>query len=288
MILTDRYRGFEFSYGCDLTRLSYALRNAFVRLELDESTRSWIDDAIAFPHGKSTLAALSFARKFMSDYDANGLFRAYDMRVLGTAQWQLLTEGLIGTEAGSRALDVGAGEGQVTDELRPLFSEVVTTETSKQMVKRLKKRGYACSSLDLSGDLSDAKSSAELEALGTFDATIALNVIDRTARPFALFRRLLELTKTGGFVVCAVPSPIRPHVHVGPLTMPPEESLPGQNATTWEAAVTELAEKFFPACGLRVVRLARVPYLCRGSADAPVGALDDAVFVCERDGLIAL
>ena len=36
------------------------------------------------------------------------------------------------------ALDIGAGSGKVTDELKPLFEEVVTTEVSANMAKLLR------------------------------------------------------------------------------------------------------------------------------------------------------
>ena len=101
-----RYRDFELSYTCERDALSPALREVFVELDADASTRAWIDDCIARPHGAMITAARSVARKVMSDFDANGMLGAHDMRVLGTDQ----ARHLLGCDRiGGRLLDVGAG-----------------------------------------------------------------------------------------------------------------------------------------------------------------------------------
>jgi 16S rRNA A1518/A1519 N6-dimethyltransferase RsmA/KsgA/DIM1 with predicted DNA glycosylase/AP lyase activity len=59
------------------------------------------------------------------------------MHVVSTEQCRLLLgEGL------ESLLDVGAGEGSVTDCMAPLFQNVVTTEASPSMAQRLRERGY--------------------------------------------------------------------------------------------------------------------------------------------------
>ena len=68
------------------------------------------------------------------------------MHVLSTQQFQQLrncgnnrtrSEGQLG-----RLLDVGAGDGQVTKQLAPLFREVFATEMSPSMRWRLKSAGF--------------------------------------------------------------------------------------------------------------------------------------------------
>ena len=223
------------------------------------------------------MAALAIARSVMSDYDANGLVGAHDMRVLGTAQARTLFEAA-GVHEGGSLLDVGAGEGHVTDELAPLFSRVTTTELSTGMARRLRARGYECHNIDLAEErLPDA---AESEG---FDCIALLNVIDRTSRPYRLVERLRTLLRPGGVLLCTVPLPLKPHVHVGPVTVDPEEILPkprGKGRARFEDSMSALAELFFPACGLKPTVLSRVPYLCRGDRRKPVISLDDAVFIC--------
>ena len=274
-MLADLHRGLSLRYGADARALG-PLAGGFTRLDADPSTRAWIDDCFARPVGAIQLAARALARNVMSDYDANGLVGTHDMRVLGTDQWrQLLDVATLTRLANGRLLDVGAGDGNVTAELAPLVREVVTTETSSGMAKRLRKRGWVTHEVDLveRGLPDDA---------GRFDATALLNVLDRTSRPLTLLERLRALAMPDARLLCAVPFPLRPHVHVGASTVDPDELLPrvppGEHV--WERQARAFAELLFPPLGWRVLRLARAPYLCRGPAKQPVLTLDDAIFVC--------
>lgn len=44
----------------------------------------------------------------------------------------------------AKLLDVGAGDGNVTRRLAPLFDDITVTEASKYMGNRLRGRGYRC------------------------------------------------------------------------------------------------------------------------------------------------
>ncbi|MEM1413489.1 MAG: methyltransferase, partial [Myxococcota bacterium] len=220
----------------------------------------------------------AMARKVMSDYDANGVAGTHDMRVLGAAQWRELLAQAGVTSPPRRLLDVGAGEGNVTATLTELLGperepgDVVTTELSGPMARRLRKRGWRCHEVDLA--------TAELPGdEAPFDLVGLLNVIDRTSRPLTLLERLRPLTR--GVLLLAVPLPVRPHVHMGPVTMAPEERLPSPlgGRESFEAGASALAELAFRPTGWHVAAFARAPYLCRGGASQPVIALDDAVFV---------
>ena len=262
-----RYRDFELSYTCERDALSPALREVFVELDADASTRAWIDDCIARPHGAMITAARSVARKVMSDFDANGMLGAHDMRVLGTDQ----ARHLLGCDRiGGRLLDVGAGDGRVTAELAPLVDGVVATETSSPMIDRLRKRGYTAYQTDLvEGGLPDE---------GAFELVALLNVIDRTARPISLLETLRSRLAPGARMILAVPFPLKPVAFAGPLTVDPEELLPIVDEG-WEAQAVALDEMLLAPLGYRVDVLSRVPYLCRGTKRQPVIILDDAIFV---------
>lgn len=268
--VTDSYRHLELAYGADLERLG-PLRQAFVRLALDEDTRAWIDDAIAHPHSEWMLKAKVVARQVLSDYDANGLVGVHDMRVLGAAQWRQLLGG-----AGGALLDVGAGEGQVTDALAPLHARVETTEMSAMMARKLRARGYPCHRVDLASEALPGEPRQ-------FDTVAMLNVVDRTHRPLALVAAARDLLAPRGRLVVTVPLPLRPHVHVGARTVDPEEILP-RDERGFEEGVRALADGLFAPLGLAVERVSRAPYLCRGGAAEPVLVLDDAIFVCRRRG----
>ena len=266
-------------YAVREAALSPLLRPVYCRLERDADTEAWLRDAVARPHGAMQLVARNLARKIMSDYDANGVTGTHDMRVLGAAQWRVLLTRAGFTETPRRLLDVGAGEGNVTAALAELLGpgEVVTTELSAPMARRLRKRGWRCHEVDLA-----------LEALPgddtPFDLVGLLNVLDRTSWPLTLLEKLRPLTR--GLLLLAVPLPLHPHVHVGPVTLPPEETLPsplGGNES-FEAGANALAELVFKPLGFEVAAFARAPYLCRGGATEPVIVLDDAIFALRAVG----
>jgi len=253
----------------DMEVLTPELARVFVEIGLDEATRAWIDRALDTPQSAATTAVRDVAAKMVSLYDANGLLGAFSMRVLGTDQWRTL----LGDHARGRLLDVGAGDGEVTAQAAPLFDEVVCTELSGPMARRLRKRGWRCHEVDVATEL--------LEDEVPFDVVALLNLLDRTARPLTLLERLPELIAPGGRAVIAVPVPITPTVFVGPVQVDPEEMLPTGDRE-FEPSVEALWRWALSPLGYRVEALARVPYLCRGDRRRPVHVLDDAVFVLSR------
>jgi len=262
----DTYRGVVMRYGFDAARVPPRLARLFRPLHADASTRAWIDGAIEAPHGPWVLLARRSLGQVMSDYDANALLGIHDMRVVGTDQLRAL----LGGRPGGRLLDVGAGDGHVTDQLAPLFDSTVTTELSARMAARLRARGYACHEADL------VEQALPEDAI--FDCVTVLNVIDRTPRPLSLLESLRALLAPAGRLVLAVPLPLAPHVHVGPVTVDPEERLP-VDRTSWEGGAATLVEAVLEPLGFELLALSRVPYLCRGERGRPVHVLDDALFV---------
>lgn len=260
------YRGIELDYGCDRGLLPAELASRFVELSADGSTRAWVDAALSQPQSSATTALRDLTARFVSLYDANGLLGAFPMRVLGTEQWQTL----LGPIERGRLLDVGAGDGEVTAEAARLFDEVVTTELSAPMARRLRRRGWRCHQVDLAIE--------PLPEEGAFDVISVLNVLDRTARPLSLLERLPRLLGPGGRLVLAIPVPVAPTVYVGPVQVDPEEMLPAERG--FEASVEALWRWALSPLGWRVEALSRVPYLCRGDPRRPVEVLDDVVFVC--------
>ncbi len=277
------YRGQSYRYQVKTALLDDLVRAAFLPLTLDDSTKQWIDDAHEHPNSAMSLLARKLALKVMSDYDANGLSNTHDMRVLGTAQWRAVLR-RIDQEARGRCLDVGAGDGHVTDELAPLFAEVVTTELSRNMQKRLEERSYVCHRVDL----------GEEDVPGApYDVIAMLNVIDRTTKPLTLLERARAHLAPRGLLALAVPLPLSPHVHVGPMTVSPDELLPVVKSSAkgaFEKSANALTRDVFTPLGFTLKSFSRAPYLCRGDARRPVHRLDDAIFVLERDsagGLLA-
>lgn len=255
---------------CALERLPAPLRARFAPLAPDPVVEAFARGEGRAPHGPVREALHATLRRVVSDFDADGWLGTHPMALFGPRSWEDLLGG------GGRLLDVGAGAGDVTVHARALFDEVVTTETSRAMARRLRRRGLTCHRVDLA--------TAPLPDPRPFDAVSLLNVLDRCARPRSLLRAALGRLAPGGRVLVTVPLPARPHVDVGGATVDPDEPLGGRGAT-FEEALADLVEATLAPAGLEVTRLARAPYLSRGSTTARLHVLDAAVVVGARDWL---
>ncbi|MEB2314096.1 MAG: methyltransferase domain-containing protein [Sorangiineae bacterium] len=253
------------THTCRLEGLPAELAARFVVLEEDALER---DFRGAPPrHGRARTLAQRWLASVMSDFDANGLLGTYPMQLLSTAQW-----GCLLGAAGGRLLDVGAGNGDVTRELAPLFDEVLTTEPSWPMARRLRRRGLRCARVDITREPVPASPWATISCL---------NVLDRTARPRTLLARLRDALAPSGRLILSLVFPYQPVRYAGARLLEPLEPLDCA-AADWETGVTRLVERELAPLGLTVERLARAPYFSGGDSDAPLYELDAAVLLCRR------
>jgi len=255
-------------YDADVAALSPRLRERFVKLSRDAATDTFLARARRGRHSWWRTQAHRLLRQFMSDFDANGLLDMYPLFVASTEHWQLL----LGQQRVARLLDVGAGSGDVTRTLVPLAEHVVTTELSRQMAERLRRSGLECHELDL----------AERDLPGpAFELITCLNVLDRTARPRQLLRRMCDRLRPDGRLLIALALPYNPFFFRGNSTPEPLERL-ACDEPNWEAAVNALVERELEPLGFTVVTVSRTPYLSFGDADSGLYELDDALLVCQR------
>jgi SAM-dependent methyltransferase len=177
-------------------------------------------------------------RFYVSDFDANALLGMYPMMLLGTSHWQKLLGGALRR----RLLDIGAGAGDVTSALAPLFEEIHAVEVSRGMVRRLRKRGF---------------------------------------NPRALLRSAMQALAPHGRLVIALALPYRPFYYDGASTPAPSEHLTC-SGTFFEEQVEVLVERELEPLGRAVERWARAPYLSAGDKDRPLYELDDVILVLQR------
>lgn len=108
------------------------------------------------------------------------------MHIFSTEQIEhLLRKSLYHLNASGKLLDIGAGDGNVTKELAPLFSSVCTTEMSSHMIGRLQQRGF------------DARLTTDPDVFASdapFDVVSCLNVLDRCSRPVSVNRLHLQFS----------------------------------------------------------------------------------------------
>jgi SAM-dependent methyltransferase len=262
----------SFRYRCELERLPARLADRFVELECDADTRAFLELSEARRAGKIRSLLHGSLRRVMSDFDINAVLDVYPMHLLGTAQWRTLLASPSAGRVGGSLLDVGAGSGDVTATLAPLFDTVLTIEPSRGMAWRLRRRGFRCRRID-------AAATAIPEA--PFDAIACLNVLDRCARPRSLIERLRDALAPGGRLLIALALPYSPFVYDGPLTLDPIERLPCEE-TEWERAVSSLCERVLEPAGLEIQALTRAPYLSGGDSRRARYEHDDVVLVCSK------
>lgn len=253
-------------HDADVSRLTPALADRFVHLQRDAALDSFLESVLGRPPGIFTSIAHSLLLRTMSDFDANALCGMYPMYLGSTEQWQRL----LGTGADRRLLDVGAGSGDVTVRLAPLFGAVQTTEVSLCMSWRLRRRGFSCARCDVARDHIPA---------APYDVITCLNVLDRCAYPLTLLERAARALKPDGQLCLALALPYSPFVYDGPRSLDPLERL-SCTSEVWEDAVVELVNGTLEPLGFDVEVLSRLPYLSGGDRRSAIYELDDAILIC--------
>ena len=288
----------QMDYACAELRLLPELREKFRALTRDAATDAFLMRASRRPYlvNWGQAAACTFLRKFMSLTDANAMLGRGKMHVLSEAHVADLlgarkkkNEAAAAPPTEKLLLDVGAGEGEVTEKFRDGggFDVVVATEASAPMVRRLRQKKFDVV-LESSDVSTVTRACAEatgkrIRAEDGFDCVALLNVLDRCDTPFTLLGQLRKLLKDeGGVLVLAVVVPFRPFVEDGNAHRAPREALGLDPNGAWEAGVNQIWEKVLRPSGFAVERLARVPYISEGDQKHGAYILDDAVFVLSK------
>ncbi|GAB5353238.1 hypothetical protein AAMO2058_000020200 [Amorphochlora amoebiformis] len=199
------------------------------------------------------------------------------MHVLSTSQWRRILRLAVDKKDCGSLLDVGAGDGAVTQAASSLFSSITATESSFALSWRLWWKGFTAVQ---TGDIRRASL-----CKGKYDVVSCLNVLDRVDNPSRLIRDLKASTKPNGRIVLAVVMPFCPAVMTVGGSRPPKERLPipgccdGSKRNSWEECVNALVKLVLIPEGLEVVTLSRVPYMSHGDDRKSLYTLDDAILV---------
>jgi hypothetical protein len=266
--LLDRLGQPALEYGVNMARWPDSMKTRFVELGPDQALFDYLERVSATRASPGRTRLQRLMRLALSDYDANALLEMYPMHLLSTAQ----AGELLGRPRGGRLLDVGAGSGDVTAALQPLFENTEVVETSWGARKRLRALGYVCHSYDV----------AELGIRGDgYDVVALLNVLDRADHPLTLLEKCRSYMTSETRLLLSLPLPYRPHVYAGVITREPKEHLSvlGNN---FSDAVLRLVQNVLPVQGLVVERFTRLPYLSGGDSSRAMTVLDAAVVVCSR------
>lgn len=258
----------DFSYAVCSSRLDPRLRSCFVQEAPDPALHRFLEASVTLRAGRLRTLLQRILSEYLSDYDANGLLNIYSMHLLSTPQ----AARLLDRPGGGRLLDIGAGSGDITVHLAPLFDHVEVTELSFAMARRLRRRGFRCTRTDVGTDGFP---------VGDFDVVALLNVLDRCVNPAALLRACSTSMAVGTKMLVSLPLPYRPHAYVGSRTIDPVVPLPIES-DSWEDAASSFVVDVLMPSGLDLSCFTRVPYLSAGDSRKPLYVLDAFVGCCIR------
>ena len=257
-----------FQFDCQAHELPPAIARLSLTLEPDAALAAFLDRTERLRPGRLRTGLQRWLSGLVGDFDANALLGMYPMHLLSTEQWKALLE----PEKDLRLLDVGAGSGDVSLALAPLFCEVVTTEVSRAMAFRLRRRGLRCELRDVA--LSGAPDPP-------YDVVSCLNVLDRSAHPRSLLDRARDALVPSGRLVVALALPYSPFYYAGGDSLDPIEALP-LGRESWTKDVSALIDAVLEPLGFELEKLARAPYISGGDAREAHYVLDDAIVIARR------
>ncbi|XP_056153356.1 methyltransferase-like protein 9 isoform X2 [Lampris incognitus] len=258
-------------YRCSPDLLGETLRPLFVQSHLDPDTRAFLRQSIEKSGWLFTQLYHSFAStvlsRMMSRTSINGLLGRGSMFVFSAEQFHQLLR-ITPEWRAERLLDLGAGDGGVTEVMGSHFREVYATEVSQPMKWHLQRRNYIVLGID------------EWPQKGfKYDLISCLNLLDRCENPLDLLRTMRQSLVPGtGRVILAAVLPFQPYVEIGGKWQRPKQYL-RVKGKTWEEQATNLSNEVFQAAGFEVEAVTRLPYLCEGDMYNDYYVLDDAVFV---------
>ncbi|EQC41232.1 hypothetical protein SDRG_01207 [Saprolegnia diclina VS20] len=264
-------------YSVNLDRVGEYLKSKFLPLDCDDETQEFLNSC----HDTSMFRTVAsrFLNMFYSVTDTNGMLGRGQMFVFSRAHAQSMFA-FPDNKCGGKLLDIGAGDGNVTERLAPFVDEIRTTEVSLPMVKVLNAKGFNCTHTT---DLSHP----DIATNGPYHIISLLNVLDRADTPLTLLRQIHDLLHPDGVLLIAVVLPFSAFVEVGTQKLPPSEPLPMDGGlcrerASFEDAARIMADRVFSPNGFKVKSFSRVPYLCRGDISQPYYVLCDALFTLEK------
>ncbi len=249
------------------------LRGAVHELIADEELYEFIRMCERKPYTDFQYWLATACLSVMSDYEMHGTLGMYPMHLLSEAQWDEVLPRNANKES---LLDIGAGQGFVTQKAKNIFSRIAVTETSKSMVRRLAALGFDAHDKDVALE-------ENLFDQGSFDVVSIFNVLDRCRYPRKLLRNSLRFLREDGLALISSPMPFKPDIREF-LYRVPKELFPINEAQDWEGQVSAFYESVILESGLSVVGLSRLPYLYKFTKEEPYKALDSVLMVCRKKG----
>ncbi|KAH3771349.1 hypothetical protein DPMN_172664 [Dreissena polymorpha] len=272
MIVDEKHKedSHEYWYFVDKTALSEDISEKFLQYHKDAETQEFLGKCNEKANWVFTqiyyLLAESVMSWFMEYTSIYGWLGSGHMFVLSRAQFMTLLN-IKDNWMGQSMIDLGAGDGTVTEKMSPFFRQVFATDASGPMVTRLKSKGFRI--LDI-----DKWNNGSLQ----YDLVSCLNLLDRADKPVSILHSIKRVLKPGGRVLIALVLPFSSFVEFGSKDNLPTETL-NIEGSTFEAQCNSFVKDVVEPAGFVLERFTRVPYLCEGDMQTSFYVLDDAVFV---------
>jgi SAM-dependent methyltransferase len=261
----------EFSYDIDTTKLNDSLKSVVVNLspdiDLDNTLKSWQAD----PYPELKMLLYPILQRYIPLFTLDALLGVYPLYILGPNMWQRIVPK---EKHGGSLLDIGAGQGFVTMNAKPIFKKIVTTETSIGVAIRLWFRGFVCK-------LRDVARFPRMFRPKSFDVVSILNVIDRSDRPISLLENARNFLKDDGYMIIATPLPIHQVVWTTKAN-PVQEHFNLSFNSSFEESLNELCEKVLIPHGLVPTMIGKLPYISKPNYITNLDPYEDAIIVCKK------
>lgn len=271
-------------YFVDLKSIdNNTIKDKFINLGLheDKDTEQFVKQCNetfrSVKDGWKNLSATLLKSIGYSQTDANALTYRGEMFVISKSQLEILIQ----VKSSHRILlDIGAGDGSITDRFRRLFFGTFCTEASRYMKRILSSKKYTLLDSDLTS----------LNAVQhSFDAIFCFNVLDRCSKPLTLLKSMRHLlSDSDAFIVLAIVFPWCPFVEIDNKHQKPEEDLTHMkgyrcvDGASFEASLSQFLEKYIFTNGFRLVSWSKVPYISKGDYAAAFYTLEDAILVLKK------
>lgn len=261
----------DFVYDIDTSKLDESLSKIVIDLREDNDRDEFVSVAKSVPYSRAKLFFHRILSRWIPLFDLDAILGMYPLFILGKESWSRI---IPLDKRGGSLLDIGAGQGYVTECARDFFSHVETTETSRGVATSLRSKGFNVT-------LCDVASCPDAFPKESFDVVSILNVIDRASKPVSLLKNARDFLKPDGIMVIATPIPVIQRVWTT-VAHDPEESLGLASSDSFEDGLRDLIYTCFAPLGLTPVSISRAPYICKSDSLGGVDFYDDAVIVLKK------
>ncbi|XP_055953709.1 protein-L-histidine N-pros-methyltransferase-like [Argiope bruennichi] len=281
MVRDDNLRHLDKSkwYDVDLDLVDCEIKDVFFASRVDDETEDFLENCFEKSDWLMTQIFHALVRSlmcwFMSRTSINGLLGRGSMFVFSNAQFENIVSPFSNLREDWKTcgnlLDLGAGDGKVTEVMARHFRHTYATEVSPVMRKTLAAKNYTLLDVD--------KWANPDEGPRYFDLISCLNLLDRCDRPITLLQQIRsKLNPDTGILILAVVLPLSQYVESGSKYNQPTEKI-AVKGRKFEEQAAYLATHLFQENGFQVLRWTRLPYLCEGDLDQAFYWLNDALFV---------